>query len=91
MSTKMEQPFYHDDSYLSAALSQPEVPPEAEIDPYQGRGHHHHDGGSLKLASPELERLIIQNGNGVITTPTPGQYFYNRASRMSRRASRMDL
>ncbi|XP_029595435.1 transcription factor jun-B isoform X2 [Salmo trutta] len=35
--------------------------------------------GSLKLASPELERLIIQNSNGVITTtPTPGQYFYSR-------------
>ncbi|KAI1886784.1 hypothetical protein AGOR_G00199380 [Albula goreensis] len=37
------------------------------------------DVGSLKLASPELERLIIQNSNGVITTtPTPGQYFYPR-------------
>ncbi|XP_041098015.1 junB proto-oncogene, AP-1 transcription factor subunit a [Polyodon spathula] len=37
------------------------------------------DVGSLKLASPELERLIIQNSNGVITTtPTPGQYFYAR-------------
>ncbi|XP_029997417.1 transcription factor jun-B-like isoform X2 [Sphaeramia orbicularis] len=37
------------------------------------------DVGSLKLASPELERLIIQNSNGVITTtPTPGQYIYNR-------------
>ncbi|KAM9315029.1 junB proto-oncogene, AP-1 transcription factor subunit a isoform 1-T1 [Pholidichthys leucotaenia] len=37
------------------------------------------DVGSLKLASPELERLIIQNSNGVITTtPTPGQYLYNR-------------
>lgn len=36
------------------------------------------DVGSLKLASPELERLIIQNSNGVITTPTPGQYFYSR-------------
>ncbi|KAJ8251301.1 hypothetical protein GJAV_G00219870, partial [Gymnothorax javanicus] len=35
--------------------------------------------GSLKLASPELERLIIQNSNGVITTtPTPSQYFYSR-------------
>ncbi|XP_042341469.1 transcription factor jun-B-like [Plectropomus leopardus] len=34
---------------------------------------------SLKLASPELERLIIQNSNGVITTtPTPAQYLYNR-------------
>ncbi|KAF7660470.1 hypothetical protein LDENG_00281670 [Lucifuga dentata] len=37
------------------------------------------DVGSLKLASPELERLIIQNSNGVITTtPTPAQYLYSR-------------
>ncbi|XP_053274775.1 transcription factor JunB isoform X2 [Pleuronectes platessa] len=37
------------------------------------------DVGSLKLASPELERLIIQNSNGVITTtPTPGQFLYSR-------------
>ncbi|XP_053184619.1 transcription factor JunB-like isoform X2 [Scomber japonicus] len=37
------------------------------------------DVGSLKLASPELERLIIQNSNGVITTtPTPTQFLYNR-------------
>uniref|UniRef100_A0A8C6WGF1 JunB proto-oncogene, AP-1 transcription factor subunit a n=1 Tax=Neogobius melanostomus TaxID=47308 RepID=A0A8C6WGF1_9GOBI len=36
-------------------------------------------GDSLKLASPELERLIIQNSNGIITTtPTPGQFLYNR-------------
>ncbi|XP_010732928.1 transcription factor jun-B isoform X1 [Larimichthys crocea] len=37
------------------------------------------DVGSLKLASPELERLIIQNSNGVITTtPTPAHFLYNR-------------
>ncbi|XP_057699595.1 junB proto-oncogene, AP-1 transcription factor subunit a isoform X2 [Corythoichthys intestinalis] len=37
------------------------------------------DSGSLKLASPDLERLIIQNSNGLITTtPTPSQYLYNR-------------
>ena len=37
------------------------------------------DVGSLKLASPELERLIVQNSNGVITTtPTPAHYLYNR-------------
>lgn len=95
MSTKMEQPFYHDDSFLSpfghsdaAAhdykllkqnmnlnLTEPycslKAQPRAEADPY-----HQQDAGSLKLASPELERLV--NGNGVITTPTPGQYFYNR-------------
>ncbi|CAO2610954.1 Transcription factor JunB [Lemmus lemmus] len=37
-------------------------------------------GASLKLASTELERLIVPNSNGVITTtPTPpGQYFYPR-------------
>ncbi|XP_029294095.1 junB proto-oncogene, AP-1 transcription factor subunit b [Cottoperca gobio] len=99
MSTKMEQPFYHDDSFLSAYgqsdvamhdykllkqnmnlnLTEPyrnlKSQLRAEIDPYQVG---HYDVGSLKLASPELERLIIQNSNGVITTPTPGQYFYNR-------------
>uniref|UniRef100_A0A3P9LC80 JunB proto-oncogene, AP-1 transcription factor subunit a n=1 Tax=Oryzias latipes TaxID=8090 RepID=A0A3P9LC80_ORYLA len=37
------------------------------------------DVSSLKLASPELERLIIQNSNGIITTtPTPAPYLYNR-------------
>lgn len=99
MSTKMEQPFYHDDSFLSAYghsdaamhdykllkqnmnlnLTEPyrnlKSQLRAEADLYQGA---HQDVGSLKLASPELERLIIQNSNGVITTPTPGQYFYNR-------------
>lgn len=91
----MEQPFYHDDSFLSpyghsdAAMHDYKLLKQnmnlnltepyrnlksqlrAETDPYQ-------DVGSLKLASPELERLIIQNSHGVITTPTPGQYFYNR-------------
>lgn len=95
----MEQPFYHDDSFLSAYghsdaamhdykllkqnmnlnLTEPyrnlKSQLRAEADQYQGG---HQDVGSLKLASPELERLIIQNSNGVITTPTPGQYFYNR-------------
>lgn len=39
-------------------------------------------GASLKLASSELERLIVPNSNGVITTtPTPpGQYFYPRGA-----------
>lgn len=95
MSTKMEQPFYHDDSFLSAyghpdaALHDYKLLKQnmsvgfaepyrnlkclrSESDFYTG------DVGSLKLASPELERLIIQNGNGVITSPTPGQYLYSR-------------
>nr|XP_043906684.1 transcription factor jun-B-like isoform X1 [Solea senegalensis] len=99
MSTKMEQPFYHDDSFLSpyghsdAAMHDYKLLKQsmnlnltepyrnlksqlrAEVDAYQAGQQ---DVGSLKLASPELERLIIQNSNGVITTPTPGQYFYSR-------------
>lgn len=102
----MEQPFYHDDSFLSAYghsdstmhdykvlkqnmnlnLTEPyrnlKSQLRSEADPYHPQQQHHHQQGvqqeSLKLASPELERLIIQNSNGVITTPTPGQYFYNR-------------
>lgn len=102
----MEQPFYHDDSFLSAyghaeaAVSDYKLLKQnmnlslnltepyrslkhqlrAEAEPFQQAGpppQQHQDVGSLKLASPELERLIIQN-SGVITTPTPGQYFYNR-------------
>ncbi|XP_061741319.1 junB proto-oncogene, AP-1 transcription factor subunit b [Nerophis ophidion] len=101
MSTKMEQPFYHDDSFLAAYghsdaamhdykllkqnmnlnLTEPyrslKSQLRADTDLYQG-GQQQQDVGTLRLASPELERLIIQNSNGVITTPTPGQYFYNR-------------
>lgn len=36
-------------------------------------------GGLLKLASPELEHLIIQSGNGLVTTtPTPTQFLCPR-------------
>ncbi|KAJ7992734.1 hypothetical protein DPEC_G00281740 [Dallia pectoralis] len=89
----MEQPFYHDDSFLSAYghsdaalhdykmlkqnmhLNLSEPYRNLKSDPYQTG---HQDVGSLKLASPELERLIIQNSNGIITTPTPGQYWGHR-------------
>ncbi|XP_028311922.1 junB proto-oncogene, AP-1 transcription factor subunit b [Gouania willdenowi] len=85
MSTKMEQPFYHDDSFLAyghsdAAMHDYKVLKHGMnlnlTEPYQQGPPP--DVNSLKLASPELERLIIQNSTGVITTPTPGQYFYNR-------------
>ncbi|KAJ8001754.1 hypothetical protein DPEC_G00172720 [Dallia pectoralis] len=99
----MEQPFYHDDSFLSAyghsgaALHDYKLLKQnmnlnfaenyrnqslkaqlrADSDFYPAGSAP--EVGSLKLASPELERLIIQNSNGVITTtPTPGQYFYSR-------------
>lgn len=96
----MEQPFYHDDSFISSYantdtalheykllkqnmgmnLAEPyrslKSQLRAEADYYQSTNP---EVGSLKLASPELERLIIQNSNGVITTtPTPSQYFYSR-------------
>ncbi|XP_062872407.1 junB proto-oncogene, AP-1 transcription factor subunit b [Trichomycterus rosablanca] len=108
MSTKMEQPFYHDDSFLfghtdvglndyklqkqhqqqqqqqqqqqpmSLSLSLSEPYRNLKSDLYQASQA---DVGSLKLAasSLELERLIIQNSNGVLTSPTPpGQYMYGR-------------
>ncbi|CAL8302393.1 unnamed protein product [Merluccius merluccius] len=128
MSTKMEQPFYHDDAFLSAygghsdaaamhdyklhdykllkqsmamgglgglGLAEPSyrhlkslrmADPElyqaaaAAVQQQQQQQQQQDVGASsLKLAAPELERLIIQNGSGgVLTTPTPGQYFYNR-------------
>ncbi|KAM6218677.1 transcription factor JunB [Rhynchocyon petersi] len=113
MCTKMEQPFYHDDSYTAASygrapggLSLHEyklLKPSLALnlpDPYRSlkatgsrgpegssgssyfSGQSSDTGASLKLASSELERLIVPNSNGVITTtPTPpGQYFYPRGS-----------
>lgn len=113
MCTKMEQPFYHDDSYAAAGYGR--TPSSLSLhdykllkptlalnlaDPYRGlkgpgargpgpegsgassyfSGQGSDTGASLKLASTELERLIVPNSNGVITTtPTPpGQYFYPR-------------
>ncbi|XP_053494082.1 junB proto-oncogene, AP-1 transcription factor subunit b [Ictalurus furcatus] len=101
MSTKMEQPFYHDDSFLlgyghtDAALHDYKLQKQQQQQQQQQQSmslsslHESYrslksdlvyqasqgDVGSLKLASPELERLIIQNSNGVLTSPTPpGQY-----------------
>lgn len=109
MSTKMEQPFYHDDSLLymtghpDSALSDYKLlKPSLGLNLNAGQSEFHFRNhkaqlaaranpeatsgyydtiSSLRLASPDLERLIIQNANGVITTtPSPvgpdGQYFY---------------
>lgn len=101
MSTKMEQPFYHDDTFLSGyvasesglhdysskylkqSMSLNLVDPSRSLKPHLRNPEDNllnaPDVGLLKLASPELERLIIQSSNGVITTtPTPGQYFCAR-------------
>ncbi|KAM6972033.1 junB proto-oncogene, AP-1 transcription factor subunit a [Aplochiton taeniatus] len=62
------------ESYRNSNLKSQHLRTESEFYPVGSA-----DVGSLKLASPELERLIIQNSNGVITTtPNPGQYFYSR-------------
>uniref|UniRef100_A0A8C6WW23 Transcription factor JunB n=1 Tax=Neogobius melanostomus TaxID=47308 RepID=A0A8C6WW23_9GOBI len=85
----MEQPFYHDDSFLPAYGHSDSTMHDYKVlkqnmnlnltEQYRNlKSQLRSDQDSLKLASPELERLIIQNSNGVITTPTPGQYFYNR-------------
>lgn len=92
----MEQPFYHDDSFLSAYGTPDAVAlrdykhlkqsmSASFVEPYRNfKGDFYTAGsadtGSLKLASPELERLIAQSGGGVITSPTPGQYhLYSRS------------
>ncbi|NRK38640.1 hypothetical protein F3B06_23825, partial [Salmonella enterica subsp. enterica serovar Typhi] len=100
MCTKMEQPFYHDDSYAAAGYGRSPgslslhdyklLKPTLALnlaDPYRGlkgpgargpgpegsgagsyfSGQGSDTGASLKLASTELERLIVPNSNGVIT------------------------
>lgn len=79
----MEQPFYHDDSLLSA-YSRPEsgllkasLPSLGE--PYRGGKPevcYYPEQPSLKMSAPELERLIIHSGPGVINGPNGGQLFY---------------
>lgn len=90
----MEQPFYHDDSFLlgyghaDAALHEYKLQKQQQPMSLSSLNESYRslksdtvfhasqaDVGSLKLAAPELERLIIQNSNGVLTSPTPpGQY-----------------
>ncbi|KAM9454879.1 junB proto-oncogene, AP-1 transcription factor subunit a isoform 1-T1 [Clarias gariepinus] len=98
ISTKMEQPFYHDDSFLSAygtpdavALRDYKLLKQSMsagfVEPYRSFKNDFYLAGSadaagtLKLAAPELERLISQSGGGVITSPTPGQFHpYSRST-----------
>lgn len=91
----MEQPFYHDDSFLlgyghaDVAFHEYKLQKQQQQHPmslsslngqYRSLASQA-DVGSLKLASPELERLIIQNSNGVLTSPTPpGQYPFGHRS-----------
>ncbi|KAM4677954.1 transcription factor JunB [Discoglossus pictus] len=95
MCSKMDQPFYHDDSLLSAySRTDPSLlkgPMGSMSDAYRVPKHdmsyystqdspasssHHTQPSSLKMAAPELERLIIHSGPGVISCPS-GQVFYS--------------
>uniref|UniRef100_UPI00358E3358 transcription factor Jun-like n=1 Tax=Myxine glutinosa TaxID=7769 RepID=UPI00358E3358 len=52
--------------------------PSGNLKPHL-RAAEQQQGGLLKLASPELEHLIIQSGNGLVTTtPTPTQFLCPR-------------
>ncbi|XP_075062751.1 transcription factor JunB [Mixophyes fleayi] len=85
MCSKMEQPFYHDDSLLSA-YSRPEQgllkPGLGSLNEQQYRGpkpadlSYYTEQPSLKMSAPELERLIIHSGPGVINTPNGGQLYF---------------
>ncbi|KAM4748383.1 transcription factor JunB [Rhinophrynus dorsalis] len=95
MCSKMEQPFYHDDSLLSAySRTDPSLlkgPLGALSEPYRVSKHDmsyygaqdstsvsplHSAPSSVKMAAPELERLIIHSGPGVISGPSGGQLYY---------------
>ncbi|KAE8620043.1 hypothetical protein XENTR_v10010081 [Xenopus tropicalis] len=96
MCSKMEQPFYHDDSLLSA-YSRPDTALLKTTlghltEPYRLAKHdlpyyapqdspplasHHPAPSSLKMAAPELERMIIHSGPGVISGPSGGQLYYS--------------
>ncbi|NP_001090504.1 jun B proto-oncogene S homeolog [Xenopus laevis] len=88
MCSKMEQPFYHDDSLLSA-YSRPDAglmkPTLGHLSYYTTQdspalASHHTTPSSLKMAAPELERMIIHSGPGVITGPSGGQLYYSRGN-----------
>ncbi|KAM4039051.1 transcription factor JunB [Anomaloglossus baeobatrachus] len=83
MCSRMEQPFYHDDSMLS-----PYSRPEQSLlksglasltDQYRAQKpdmSYYAEQPSLKMSAPELERLIIHSGPGVINSPAGGQLYY---------------
>ncbi|XP_066449784.1 transcription factor JunB [Eleutherodactylus coqui] len=82
MCSKMEQPFYHDDSLLS-----PYSRPDASLlKPGLSLAEHYRkpelsyytEQPSLKMSAPELERLIIHSGPGVSSAAAGGQQLFYR-------------
>ncbi|XP_075437420.1 LOW QUALITY PROTEIN: transcription factor JunB [Ascaphus truei] len=53
--------------------------PTQDSSPSSHHHHHHAAPASLKMAAPELERLIIHSGPGVISCPGGGPHFYASA------------
>ncbi|XP_075711601.1 transcription factor JunB [Rhinoderma darwinii] len=83
MCSKMEQPFYHDESILSpysrmdpsllkstlASFNEQYRAPKPDLSYYT-------EQPSLKMSAPELERLIIHSGPGVINSTGGSQLYY---------------
>uniref|UniRef100_A0A8C5WE37 Transcription factor JunB n=1 Tax=Leptobrachium leishanense TaxID=445787 RepID=A0A8C5WE37_9ANUR len=93
MCSKMDQPFYHDDSLLSAysrtdsgllkgplgGLPDSYRIPKHDMSYYptqDSTASLHSTPSSLKMAGPELERLIIHSGPGVINSSSGGPLYY---------------
>lgn len=83
MCSQMEQPFYHDDSMLSA-YSRPDPSflkhsLSSFNEQYRAQKpelSYYMEQPSLKMSAPELERLIIHSGPGVINSAPGGQLLY---------------
>lgn len=75
----MEQPFYHDDSLLSP-YSRPDLLKAGlalAADQYRKPElSYYAEQPSLRTSAPDLERLIIHSGPGVISGPQQQQLFY---------------
>ncbi|XP_056426222.1 transcription factor JunD [Hyla sarda] len=92
----MEIPFYHDDVlnlhqasnfYTSSVATMMKKDLNLNLNEQVANSLKPHDGlltspdlGLLKLASPELERLIIQSNGLVTTTPTTSQFIYPKVA-----------
>ncbi|GCC40712.1 transcription factor JunD-like [Chiloscyllium punctatum] len=79
----METPFYHEDSLSSAramkkTLSLPVAGSGVKSQRETEAALHSPDLSFLKLASPDLERLIIQSSGLVTTSPGPAPGLYSR-------------
>ncbi|XP_056426334.1 transcription factor JunB [Hyla sarda] len=85
MCSRMEQPFYHDDSMLSPYSRPDQSLLKATLaslnDQYRAQKpelSYYTEQPSLKMSAPELERLIIHSGPGVLNGSGGGQQLFYR-------------